>query len=392
MKPTYLATLTPLRGIAALLIVSVHFNLFVMPLFNPNLTSAHFRLYLMVDFFFILSGFIMSHVYGNTFSERWTRQSFWRFMSARFARIYPLHLIMLGYIFILYIILVNSKVPLPNSTLRVFSPSAIPFHLTLTNAFYPEPLTTWNLPAWSISVEWWMYLAFPFLLRPIARGGALLFLTSIALIWLGYYALTVQSAAQVPDPDFVSGYHIPGCIEAYGPPFNMLRCLLGFVLGMITYQVYNRGWGQNWLKNGWLLPLIGLTILAMLHLATDLLTVGAFPLLILVAAHNTGKAKRILETRLFQRLGDWSYSIYMMHVPLIFTALTVQTLTAPTGVPAPPPAPTYGLEPIITCLVFMAIVVGMAALLYRFVEVPARKYLNSKFKTNQFSTLTQVSP
>ena len=387
MKPTYLSTLTPLRGIAALLIVSVHVNLFVMPLLDPALTSAHFRLYLMVDFFFVLSGFIMSHVYGNTFSENWTKQAFWRYMSARFARIYPLHLIMLGWVIILYILLVNGPAPLPNSTVRVFNPWAIPFHLTLTNAFFPESLTTWNLPAWSISVEWWMYLAFPFLLKPIARGGPFFFLASLALIGVGYYALTVQSAAQLPDPDF-AGYHISGCIEAYAPPFNMLRCLLGFVLGMITYQVYTRGWGQNWLKNGWFLPLIGLAILAFLHLATDLLTVWAFPLLILVAAHNTVKAKRLLETRPFQRLGNWSYSIYMVHVPLIFTALTVQTLTVPNGVPAPPPTPNYGVEPIITCLVFMAIVVGLASQLYRFVEVPARKYLNSKFKTNQFSILT----
>jgi len=163
----------------------------------------------------------------------------------------------------------------------------------------------------------------------------------------------------------------------------MFRCLLGFVLGMITYQVYTRGWGQKWLNNGWILPLIGLYILAFLHLVTDLLTVCAFPLLILVAGHNTGGAKRVLETRPFQRLGGWSYSIYMVHVPLIFTALTVQTLTAPNGVPAPPPAPTYGLEPIIVCLVFMAIVVGFAALFYRFVEVPAQKYLKQTNSVHQ---------
>jgi len=178
MKPNYLSTLTPLRGIAALLIVSVHLNLFVMPLLDPALTSVHFRLYLMVDFFFILSGFIMSHVYGNTFLKSWTRQEFWRYMSARFARIYPLHLIMLCWIIILYVLLVNSQAPLPNITARVLNPWAIPFHLTLTNAFFPEPLTTWNTPAWSISVEWWMYLAFPLLLKPIARGGPFFFLAS----------------------------------------------------------------------------------------------------------------------------------------------------------------------------------------------------------------------
>src|SRR4030095_1353145 len=50
------------------------------------------RMYLMVDFFFILSGFILCYVYAKNFEGRVTRQGFKKFTIARFARVYPLHL------------------------------------------------------------------------------------------------------------------------------------------------------------------------------------------------------------------------------------------------------------------------------------------------------------
>ena len=67
MKPvTYLSNLTPLRGIAALLTVIFYVGLMVTPLVsNSNLFN---RMYLMVEFFFVHSGFIMCHVYCNLFS------------------------------------------------------------------------------------------------------------------------------------------------------------------------------------------------------------------------------------------------------------------------------------------------------------------------------------
>jgi peptidoglycan/LPS O-acetylase OafA/YrhL len=71
MKPaTYLTNLTPLRGIAALITVIFHCGLMIGPLVNREQSLIMSRLYLMVDFFFILSGFIMLHVYGQGFSEK----------------------------------------------------------------------------------------------------------------------------------------------------------------------------------------------------------------------------------------------------------------------------------------------------------------------------------
>ena len=83
MKP--ITGLTSLRGIAALVVVVFH--LFPMALGAENLPDAVARGYLGVDFFFLLSGFVLAHVYGKVFATqmRWIKVK--SFLWARFARI-----------------------------------------------------------------------------------------------------------------------------------------------------------------------------------------------------------------------------------------------------------------------------------------------------------------
>src|SRR5207344_165994 len=102
---SYLSNLTPLRGIAALLTVIFHVDLFMGgALVPPQFSLGLSRMYLMVDFFFILSGFILCYVYGKYFAESVSSAEFRKFSIARFARVYPLHLVTLVYIFLLYIV------------------------------------------------------------------------------------------------------------------------------------------------------------------------------------------------------------------------------------------------------------------------------------------------
>ena len=91
----YLSNLTPLRGIAALLTVVFHVDLMLgmggdlLLKFKDSMLIN--RMYLMVDFFFVLSGSIMYHVYSQYFKEAVSGAEFKRFTIARFARVYPLH-------------------------------------------------------------------------------------------------------------------------------------------------------------------------------------------------------------------------------------------------------------------------------------------------------------
>jgi peptidoglycan/LPS O-acetylase OafA/YrhL len=94
-SPEHLASLTPLRGVAALWVVVFHYC-WHLPAIQPDrYTGAVYKGYLAVDLFFMLSGFVISHVYHGAFAHRVTGQRYRDFLKARVARIYPLHLTVL---------------------------------------------------------------------------------------------------------------------------------------------------------------------------------------------------------------------------------------------------------------------------------------------------------
>src|SRR5947199_2767956 len=78
---TEFSALTSLRGVAALTVLIFH----VIP---------DFRGYLAVDLFFLLSGFVLTHVYREI---ELSRQSYFNFLKSRLARIYPVHLLMFAF-------------------------------------------------------------------------------------------------------------------------------------------------------------------------------------------------------------------------------------------------------------------------------------------------------
>jgi peptidoglycan/LPS O-acetylase OafA/YrhL len=166
MTTRYLANLTPLRGIAALLTVIFHVDI-VLSLFQGRLldqSNSHLisRMYLMVDFFFVLSGFIMCHVYARYFENSVNRQNFKKFAIARFARVYPLHLFSMFlttfFLFLLY--QWGAQVtPLLDTENSVYS---LVTNMLLLHSMNFHQWFTFTHASWSISVEWWMYMVFPF--------------------------------------------------------------------------------------------------------------------------------------------------------------------------------------------------------------------------------------
>jgi peptidoglycan/LPS O-acetylase OafA/YrhL len=90
-----LASLTPLRGIAALWVVIFHFCWYFPAIHPERYTGAVYKGYLAVDMFFVLSGFVITHVYKEGFAQRITGERYRDFLKARVARIYPLHIAVL---------------------------------------------------------------------------------------------------------------------------------------------------------------------------------------------------------------------------------------------------------------------------------------------------------
>jgi Acyltransferase family len=95
-SPEHLASLTPLRGVAALWVVLFHYCWHFPAVHADRYTGAVYKGYLAVDLFFMLSGFVISHVYHGAFARRITVRRYRDFLKARVARIYPLHLTVLS--------------------------------------------------------------------------------------------------------------------------------------------------------------------------------------------------------------------------------------------------------------------------------------------------------
>ena len=171
-----LPSLTPLRGIAALWVVLYHYCGTAQFFPNLDITPHSYLIskgYLAVDMFFMLSGFVMAHVYYRAFSES-VGQHYRGFLVARIARLYPLH------VFILSLFIATAAASQFMTGIATGSFDSMPLTgprslgAIVANIFMLQGLAagqlSWNYPAWSISVEFIAYLALPFALPAIGRA------------------------------------------------------------------------------------------------------------------------------------------------------------------------------------------------------------------------------
>ncbi|WP_066625614.1 acyltransferase family protein [Brevundimonas vesicularis] len=154
--PERLPALTSVRFLFALGVVLFHYQLNIVQPGDAGLALIE-RARLAVDFFFILSGFVLAHVYGA--AVRSGTYDHGRFLIARLARIYPAHIAMLAFMAVLAIAAVFL-----NQTFDAESYSMVGFlqAVLLIHAWFPATTPNeWNGPSWSLSAEWAAYLAFP---------------------------------------------------------------------------------------------------------------------------------------------------------------------------------------------------------------------------------------
>lgn len=386
-RPAYLTTLTPLRGIAALLVVVFHSGLMLAPLARPETTHFIENGWLWVDFFFVLSGFVLSHAYGPGFQQKVTWPSYQRYLGARFARVYPLHLVTLLIAAGLALVVHAKATVMMAYFQQLHGLHTVPASLLLMQSLHLFEAAPLNTPSWSLSTEWWVYVLFPFFVRPFFKLtgiGRIAVLAGIVALFAGlmYYVA----------PHFGNRFMVqPGTL---GPKtinltadFGYLRCLAGFLLGMLTYEVYRSQWGGRLLRRGWVfIVCFGSTLVAMHVNWHELVIVAFFPLVILSAASNNDFVKRGLETKPLQRLGDWSFSIYMVHV-LLIQSIWLFWLTE-----KPDLLKDFGTffahthshtlaQAWLICLTLVTVTLLLAGLSYRFVEVPLRHYLNQLFRS-----------
>jgi peptidoglycan/LPS O-acetylase OafA/YrhL len=300
-----LSSPTPLRGVAALWVVLYHYCGTAQFFPNLDITPHSYLIskgYLAVDMFFVLSGFVMAHVYRRTFSEG-VNEHYRGFLVARIARLYPLH------VFILFLFVVTAAVSQFMTGLATGSFESIPltgprsWGAIVANIFMLQGLAadqlSWNYPTWSISVEFMAYLAFPFALPAIARAPKAMKVVMAALLFAvlaGLGALT------------------KGDLDQWNGPITLVRCMPEFLLGTLLYFAF-RDYGERfWLSSDFaVLAIVAATILG-LHLgAPDLLIVSLFVALVLMAVSNSGAFAKLVNTGPLIWLGEVSYSLYLVH-------------------------------------------------------------------------------
>gem|GEM_PF-4208853 len=206
---TQLDELTSLRFAASIAIV-LHHYLFGLSVEGVFGALIH-RLYLGVDMFFILSGYILMHVYHDQIRNG--RFHLGDFLRNRIARIYPIHLASL----LLALWLWGGITPGYEILTNVF----------LVQAWGPSGGLWLNFPAWSVSAEAFAYLLFLPLAFVVVRVNATLALGMA----VGLYVLTWELVLR-------SGLELTELSTSY----SMLRAVPEFILGLALYQWRGRGW------------------------------------------------------------------------------------------------------------------------------------------------------
>jgi peptidoglycan/LPS O-acetylase OafA/YrhL len=369
MQPThkYLSNLTPLRGIAAIWVFVFHFQGRVVQFVFPEQTHIVDKGYLMVDLFFIMSGFIICHVYQKSFHNGLTWVNFRRFIIARFARIYPLHLFTLVFLIIF--------IALANQWNIIFDPKAIPTNILLLHSTGINNVFTWNVPSWSISAEWWAYMIFPLLIFFIYKKKSQAITIFVLFAIISYFAIMFWIPRHDPfDPAALVPHNLDTTFD-----FGYLRGLAGFISGLLLYKIYEAGiWDKIFRKDLTALFIMLITVICLHYDINDGFYIILFILLVYAFCLNDGKLHVLCNFRFAQYLGKISYSIYLSSM-FIFIWFLFGLIKLPGIKDAGNSAKTDFWTGLGYCLLILFIHIGISSITYYAIEKPCRKYINAKW-------------
>ena len=297
--PADIRPLTSLRFFAALFVVLLHFR--ERSGLDGLMDSALFtRGYLAVDFFFILSGFVLAHVYMR--SVRAGTFSHIAFVEKRLARLWPMHLASLAAVIVLYLVMTLAGLT-PDNPDR-YRLDLLPANLFMLHAWGFNYEQSFNYPSWSVSAEWFAYILFlPFaaLLARLWRRPVL-FLDLAAALFVVFYLLA---------PAF-AGAPLMRLTDGHG----VWRIVPEFLIGMGLWRL---GLSVQMDRSLTALHLLmaALTIAALGAMgAADFLFVPAFAWLIFAAAESARQrtpGAGWLGAGPLVYLGDVSFALYMVH-------------------------------------------------------------------------------
>jgi peptidoglycan/LPS O-acetylase OafA/YrhL len=377
-KKAHFRTLDSWRGIAALLVALFHLNLYsaIYPLdFVRNG-------YLFVDFFFVLSGFVITHSYGDRLK---TLDGLREFAIRRFGRLWPLHAVVL----LAFLAAESAKAVLAARGASFYLPpftganslDTIPINLVFGQSFGLVQHLTWNPPSWSICAEFWTYLVFAMVL--VASST---WLARFRFAALGLIATILAASVSI-----LVLFSQHGMDASYDLGF--VRCLFGFLVGHLTYRLFQVTPKATLVSR---LPEWAMLIVIVEYVSLagrseySFFAPLVFAAAVFVFAFEAGPVSRLMSNGVNDWFGKISYSIYMWQAFIIFNfvdrpvsiveKITGRVLTTTEGVSSALGGEAGKLIvlggdvlPILVTLLFLAVLVAVASASYYLIERPGQK-------------------
>lgn len=337
-------SLSPLRGIAALTIVVRHYcdqNYLYLPALTGFGAAAFVaKSYLMVDLFFLLSGYVIALVHSGDFAGTISCRAIARFLWIRLARIYPMYLAT-----VLIMVAIRGD----------YGGGLVP-SLLLVQAPWTDNIGL-NFPAWSVSAEWHAYVAFPFIVAAVYFRSPRVAFASIAASIVVLVCLN----------GWLGSLNLADHVEV------LFRAIPEFVIGTMIRRLQAQGRLPNLGPHALPIAIVALIASMALRCPDPLIIVLEAGLLAVAVQDSTSVAARVLNARPLVFLGEISYSVYINQIIVVEVArLVIRRFLIPGAFG------TLGFrEQLFALPCLVALLVAVSALTYRWIEVPARTLLRS---------------